>query len=442
MNVKSPRFTALELLNRMNGQAYSNLALNSALEKSGFSDRDKGFTARLFYGVLERKLTLEYVVSLYSNKPLQKLDGTVLNILEMGLYQILYMDSVTDSAAVNESVILAKQCGRSSAAGFVNAVLRSFIRDGKKISYPENKLERMGIEYSCGAELVKKLCGDYSREQAEDMLKASVTPHKTFLRVNNLKTTPECLVKEFEKLGIDVKVCDITDNCLTGESPGSIENCRLFKEGLFHVQDLSSQLCCKALDPKAGETVIDVCSAPGGKAFTITEIMGDKGRIIACDLHSKRVGLIKDGAERLGLSSVEALQNDSKVYNDAFPSADKVLCDVPCSGFGVIRSKPELKYTNLKSVERLPQIQYEILCTASRYLKAGGELVYSTCTLNRDENDRVIDRFLEEQGGDFEPVNILTEYGNISEGYKATIFPKDFGCEGFFISKIRKVGAK
>ncbi len=442
MNVKSPRFTALELLNRMNEQAYSNLALNAALEKSGFSDRDKGFVSRLFYGVLERKLTLEYVVSLYSNRPLQKLDGTILNILELGLYQILYMDSVTDSAAVNESVILVKQCGKSSAAGFVNAVLRNFIRDGKKISYPENKTERLGIEYSCGAELVKKLCADYSCEQAEDLLKASVTPHKTFLRVNNLKITTDGLVKEFEKLGIAVKVCDITDNCLIGESLGSIENCELFRNGLFHVQDLSSQLCCKALDPKAGETVIDVCSAPGGKAFTITEIMGDSGRVIACDLHSNRVELIKNGAERLGLSAIEALQNDSKVFNDTFPLADKVLCDVPCSGFGVIRSKPELKYTNLKSVERLPQVQYEILCTASRYLKTGGELVYSTCTLNRDENDRVIDRFIDEHGGDFEPVNILTEYGSVSEGYKATIFPKDFGCEGFFISKIRKVGAK
>lgn len=441
MSAKSPRFTALELLNRMDGKAYSNLALNSALEKSGFSDRDKGFTARLFYGVLERRLTLEYAASLYSNRPLQKLDGTVRNILEMGLYQILYMDSVTDSAAVNESVILAKQCGQTGAAGFVNAVLRSFIRDGKKISYPKNKTERLGIEYSCGSELVKKLCADYSFEQAEDLLKASVTLHKTFLRVNNLKITTDGLVKEFERLGIDVKVCNITDNCLTGESVGSIENCELFKKGFFHVQDLSSQLCCKALAPKAGETVIDVCAAPGGKAFTITEMMGDSGRVIACDIHSNRVNLIKKGAERLGLTAIEAVENDAKQFNGDFPAADKVLCDVPCSGFGVIRSKPELKYTDMKSIERLPQVQYDILCTASRYLKEGGELVYSTCTLNRDENDRVIDRFLAEHG-EFEPSDVLTEYGNIPDGHKVTIFPKDFGCEGFFISKVRKVGSR
>lgn len=441
MSAKSPRFTALELLNRMDGKAYSNLALNSALEKSGFSERDKGFTARLFYGVLERRLTLEYAAEMYSSRPLQKLDGAVRNILEMGLYQILYMDSVTDSAAVNESVILAKQCGYAGAAGFINAVLRSFIRGGKKISYPENKTERLGIEYSCGAELVNKLCEDYSFEQAEDLLKASVTPHKTFLRVNNMKITAECLAEEFERLGISVKVCDITENCLAAETTGGVESCELFKKGFFHVQDLSSQLCCKALSPKAGETVIDVCAAPGGKAFTITEMMEDKGRVIACDIHSNRVNLIKKGAERLGLSAIEAVENDAKQFNGAFPIADKVLCDVPCSGFGVIRSKPELKYTDLKSVERLPQVQYEILCTASRYLKNGGELVYSTCTLNRDENDRVIDRFLAEHG-EFEPADVLSEYGSISDGCKATIFPKDFGCEGFFISKIRKVGTR
>lgn len=434
MGVKSPRFTVLELLAKMDKQAYSNLALDAALEKSGFSDRDKGFASRLFYGVLERKLTLEYVLSLHSSKPLNKLDGAVANILKMGLYQILYMDSVTDSAAVNESVILAKQCGKTSAAGFVNAVLRSFIRGGKKISFPDDKVERLGIEYSCGSELVKKLCGDYSFEQAEDLLKASVTPHRMFLRVNNTKISSEALIFEFDKLGISVKASDVTDNCLEAEGLGDVERLELFRKGYFHVQDLSSQLCCKALDARSGDTVIDLCAAPGGKSFTIAEMMGGNGRVIACDIHSNRVDLIKKGAERLGLT-MEAAENDAKIFNAGFPRADKVLCDVPCSGFGVIRSKPELKYTDLKSVSRLPEVQYDILCTASEYLKPGGELVYSTCTLSRDENDRVIDRFMEEHKG-FKPVNILEEYGN--SGCKMTVFPKDFGCEGFFISKIRK----
>lgn len=434
MGVKSPRFTVLELLNKMDKQAYSNIALDSALEKSGFSDIDRSFVSRLFYGILERRLTLEFVISVYSSKPLHKLDASVVNILKMGLYQLLYMDSVTDSAAVNESVILAKQCGKTSAAGFVNAVLRSFIRGGKEITFPEDSVERLGLEYSCSPELVKKLCGDYSFEQTEDLLKASVTPHKTFLRVNNLKISSKKLISEFSALGISVKACNITDNCLEAEKFGGVERCELFQQGFFHVQDLSSQLCCKVLSPRSNDTVIDLCAAPGGKAFTITEIMEGGGKVIACDIHSNRVNLIKKGAERLGLL-IDAVKNDAKIFNKNFPQADKILCDVPCSGFGVIRSKPELKYTDLKTISRLPEVQYDILCTASKYLKPGGELVYSTCTLNRDENDNVIDRFLNEHKN-FKPVNIMEEYGNKS--YKMTIFPREFGCEGFFLGKIRK----
>lgn len=439
MSVKSPRFTVLELLNKMDNGAYSNLVLDSVLEGRSFSDRDKSFISRLFYGVLERRLTLEYVISAYSNKPLHNLDTSIVNILKIGLYQLLYMDSVPDNAAVNESVVLAKQSGKSSASGFVNAVLRNFIRDGKKIKFPENKTESLSIEYSCDPELTQKLVSEYSYDLAEDLLMSSVTPHKTYLRVNNLKIKADDLVKRFIDSGVSAEICDVTDNCITVENLGCIEKNTLFLQGLFHVQDLSSQLCCKVLDPQPGETVVDICAAPGGKTFTFTEMMNNNGRVIACDLHKNRVKLIENGAERLGISIIETFQNDAKIFSEKIPVADKVLCDVPCSGFGVIRSKPEIKYTALQDIKRLPEIQYEILSTASKYVKQGGELVYSTCTLNRDENDGVIDRFLAEHS-DFEPVNILENFKNVSQGYKATIFPKHFDCEGFFISKIRKVG--
>lgn len=434
MSVKSPRFTVLGLLNKMDGKAYSNLILNSALKESGLSERDKSFVSKLFYGVVERKLTLEHIISLYSSKPLHKLDKAVVNILKMGVYQILYMDSIPDSAAVNESVTLTKQCGKSSAAGFVNAVLRSFIRDGKKVKLPDDNFKRMSIEYSCSEELVQRLCTDYSIEAARQLLENSVTEHKTYLRVNSLKTDTETLIWELKKLGIHAEECPAAENCIFVENLGSVENSELFKSGMFHVQDLSSQLCCNALSPEAGETVIDICSAPGGKAFTFAEMMNNNGRIFACDLHEKRVGLIKSGLERLGITIIEALCNDAKVFNESFPKADKILCDVPCSGLGVIRSKPELKYTELAAVNGLPEVQYDILTTAAKYLKCGGELVYSTCTLSRAENDSVIDRFLSENKN-FEPSEIPA-FGS----YKKTIFPKDFDCEGFFISKIRKVG--
>lgn len=437
MSVKSTRFTVLELLDKMDNGAYSNLALDSMLKSTDYSDRDKAFISRIFYGILERKLTLEYIISMYSDKPLQKLDGIVVNILKIGIYQIKYMDSVPDNAAVNETVNLAKQAKKVSAAKFVNAVLRHFIRDNKSINYPEDPVKRLSIEYSCNYELVDKICSDYSYDQAEKFLKASLEPHKSYIRVNTLKTTSDELTTELLNYGIHAEKSPYLADCLYVDKINNLENCRLFSEGYFHIQDLSSQLCCKVLNPQPNDTVIDLCAAPGGKTLTIAELMNNKGRIIAADLHEKRVKLISKAAERLDIDIIETMQNDAKIYNSQMPLADKILCDVPCSGFGVIRSKPEIKYTELEKIKNLPDIQYEILSTASQYLKKNGELVYSTCTINKAENDDVIDKFLSEHKN-FEPVEIMQEY-NIFNGYKATIFPEYFGCEGFFISKIRKV---
>lgn len=437
MGVKSTRFTVLELLNKMNSGAYSNLALDAILKDSDYSERDKAFISRLFYGILERKLTLEYIISVYSDKPLHKLDNSIINILKIGLYQLKYMDSVPDNAAVNESVALTKQIKKASASGFVNALLRRFIRDNKIINYPDDKMERLSIEYSCGIDLVRKICSEYSYSIAENFLKASVEPHKNFIRVNTLKQSANESIIELRKFGIIAEKSEYLTDCLCVDKINNIEKCKLFSEGYFHIQDLSSQLCCKVLNPQAGETIIDLCAAPGGKTLTIAQLMNNKGRIIAADLHEKRVKLISKAAERMGVSIIETMQNDAKNFNSQIPFADKILCDVPCSGLGVIRSKPEIKYIDLASIRKLPDIQYEILSTASRYLKKGGELVYSTCTINKDENDLVIDKFLNEHSN-FEPVEIMKEYDSFS-GYKATIFPEHFDCEGFFISKIRKV---
>lgn len=437
MSVKSTRFTVLELLDKMDNGAYSNLALDSMLKSTDYSDRDKAFISRIFYGILERKLTLEYIISMYSDKPLQKLDGIIVNILKIGIYQIKYMDSVPDNAAVNETVNLAKQAKKVSASKFVNAVLRHFIRDNKSINYPEDPVKRLSVEYSCNYELVDKICSDYSYDQAEKFLKASLEPHKNYIRVNTLKTTSDELTTELLNYGIHAEKSTYLADCLYVDKINNLENCKLFSEGYFHIQDLSSQLCCKVLNPQPNDTIIDLCAAPGGKTLTIAEMLNNKGRVIAADLHEKRVKLISKAAERLDIDIIETMQNDAKIYNSQMPLADKILCDVPCSGFGVIRSKPEIKYTELEKIKKLPDIQYEILSTASQYLKKNGELVYSTCTINKAENDAIIDRFLNEHKN-FEPVEIMQEY-KIYNGYKATIFPEHFGCEGFFISKIRKV---
>ncbi len=437
MAVKSLRTVVSELLIKVSKNAYSNLALDGALQKASYSPKEKAFVSRLFYGVIERMITLDYVISLYSSKPLEKLDDAVLTVLRVGVYQLLYMSSVPDNAAVNESVKSVKQLGKSSAASYVNAVLRNLVRAGKSFDLPNASVKGLSANYSCPEDLIERLINQYGRERTEKFLEESLKPHKLYLRVNNTKISEYELAEHFKCKGVNVYSCEEADNCILAENFGSIEKDELFANGFYHVQDLSSQLCCKALNPEKGERILDICAAPGGKTFTMAEMTDDSCEIYSCDLHQKRVDLIKNGAERLGLESVSALQNDATVFNEKFGEFDKILCDVPCSGFGVIRSKPEIKYTPLADVEHLPQIQYDILCTAARYLKVGGELVYSTCTVLKEENECVIDRFLKEHGN-FEGIPFFGELGSPFGGFKATIFADKMDCEGFFISKIRR----
>ena len=230
----------------------------------------------------------------------------------------------------------------------------------------------------------------------------------------------------------------MSENCLVLSNSGAIEKLESFKNGLFHVQDMSSQLCCMVLNPSETDIVLDLCAAPGGKSFTLAEIMNNNGSIYSCDLHEKRVNLIKNGAERLGITNINFLTNNAKEYNPELPLADKILCDVPCAGLGVISKKPEIKYKSENEISSLPKIQYEIIKTASKYLKIGGELVYSTCSLNKEENDDVIDAFLKENT-DYAGVSFLEDIRKSSDGYKMTIFPDDFNSDGFFISKIRRI---
>lgn len=433
------RITVYELLKKVSyDSAFSNLTLNSALNNIGITDKEKAVISRIFYGVIERKITLEYIISMYSSKPLQKLDKEVVLILCIGLYQLKYMDSIPDNVVVNESVELIKQKGKNSAAGFINAVLRSFIRDDKIIKDAGNELDNLSLQYSCPVTLIKKWMTDYDKSDVLSLLQASVKPNDITARVNNTKTSCDELISKFEKESVFASKCSLLDNCIKLRNSGSIEKSPLYIEGYFHIQDISSQLCCMALNVSKDDSILDICAAPGGKTFTLAEMTGGNCNITACDLHQKRVDLIKNGAERLGLTNIKAIQNDAKVYKEDLGLFDKVLCDVPCSGFGVIRSKPEIKYKSLKDIRNLPEIQYNILKTASRYLKVGGELVYSTCSVNRDENDNVIDRFLNEFP-EFCGVNFLDDIGKPFGEYKATIFPCDFDSDGFFVSKIKKV---
>lgn len=432
--MQTPREICLKLLvSTEKNASYSNIALDNTLSKyDKLKDVDRRFISALYYGVIERKITLDEIIKKYSQRPLEKLSDAVRQILRMGIYQLLYMDSVPDNAAVNESVILAKDNKREAVAGFVNALLRSFIRDGKKLPLTGVKYKDLSIKYSCPEWIVKMWRDDYDDDVLNSMLRSSVGRPPVTARLNTCKFSLEDILSSLSAQDVECRMSNDIENCAELIGCGSVERLEAYKEGMLHVQDSSCQLCALELGAKPYDRVLDVCSAPGGKAFTIAEIMQDKGEVIALDLHANRVRLIRQGAKRLGLEAIMASENNAKVYNADLGLADAVLCDVPCSGLGVIRRKPEIKYGDREAMMNLPKVQYDILSCSSQYVKKGGTILYSTCTVNRAENDMVAERFLSEHK-DFEPVKL-----DRFTDYKATITPDMFGGDGFFIAKFRR----
>ncbi len=433
-----PRYLAVKLLDKTFGSgSYSNIQLNAGLDSSDLDDRGKRLCSAIYYGVIQRRISLDYVIGRLSKRPIEKMDSIVVNILRAGIYQLEYMELVPDTAAVNESVKLAKKFGKTSAAGMVNAVLRNFIRQEKKIYEGEiDSIEAMSIEYSCPEELVKSLTNDYGKEFAFHFLVHSVEKRPVCLRRNQLR----CNAKELQKAMGGIKLLSVGNpelpECSHVIKGGDITATKAFKNGYFHVQGMSSQYCCLALAPTEKDLVLDICAAPGGKTFTMAEMMNGKGKIYAFDLHEKRAELIRKGAERLGLTNIRAAAGDATKYNPELPEFTKILCDVPCSGYGVIAKKPEIKYKPLSDFARLPEIQYSIAENALRYLAVGGEMVYSTCTVRKAENDDVVERLLREHP-ELEPVE-LPEMLLRKFGTKATLSPMYGFDDGFFVAKFRK----
>ncbi len=419
------RQTAFCVLNRIErNRAYSNLALDAELRQNQGETVFAPFVTALVYGVLERKITLDYILSAFLTKPLKKLRPEVLTALRMGAYQLHFMDKVPTSAAVNESVKLVKNNGCAYAAGLVNSVLRKVANT--EVVYPDKTdfVRYLSIRYSCPNALVQHYINDYGEKNAEGILSSSLGAVPTVLRVNTLKTDVAHLQDALTEEGFCTEIGK-TENTLTVTGGGAIEQSVAYQNGLFHVQDTASALCVQALQVQSGQKVIDVCAAPGGKTFTLAQMMNNQGEILSFDLHAHRVRLIETGAARLGLSIVKARVQDASVFAPTLENtADRVLCDVPCSGLGTIRRKPEIRYKDLEFIDNLTQLQYNILVNASKYLKSGGVLVYSTCTLNRAENDAICDRFLQENP-DFEKLEAYT-----------TLLPHKDGTDGFFFARL------
>lgn len=432
----NPREIAFEALNKIEKEgAYSNIALDFLLSKTDLDARDRSFVSNLFYGVIERKITLDYQLKQFLSQPLKKLKSEVLTILRMGTYQILFMDKIPSSAAVNECVKISKKRGFSYASGLINAVLRKIDKNGLILPEIKNSAEFLSVKYSCPLWLVNKWTKEYGSENTMEILSASIGANNNYIKVNTIKTDENALIGLLKDEDVECFRTEI-DGCLKVILKGkAVENLDSFKKGLFHVQDAACQLCVRALNAKEGDTVFDLCAAPGGKTYSIAENIGNTGKVVSFDIHSHRVQLIRDGAERLGLSCVDAREGDATVFNPELGEADTVLCDVPCSGFGIIGKKPEIKYKNPDEVKQLPELQQKILTTGSKYVKTGGRLVYSTCTLSKSENQKVCDRFLS-ANENFVAVRPLPDY---SEEYFLTLMPHINHTDGFFIACFERI---
>ncbi len=419
--MKTARQLCLLALNRMEKDGgYSNIVLNALLEKSSLSREDRAFASRLFYGVLEKKLLLDFNIAPLSKRPVAKLDTDILNILRMGMYQLLFLESVPDSAAVNESVKLCTFAKKKSASGFVNALLRAKIRQNKEVCLPKDKSVALSVDKS----IYSLLKEQYGEERAEQIISAFCIETPTYIRVNTKKTSLAELKEALAKQNIHIESVSEAEDCALVSNIGALLQTKEFSDGHFYVQDIASQRCCGALDAKGARRILDVCAAPGGKSFTLALLAGETCKVTSCDLYENRVNLIKSGAERLSLDNIEPTVNDASIYNEKLGKFDRVLCDVVCSGLGVIGKKPEIRYKNVKADE-LFDIQYSILATSARYLEQGGILVYSTCTINKRENEAVVAAFLE-------------KHSEFSLETQKTYFPDTDACDGFFVAKLVK----
>ena len=447
-NTPNPRMTAFRVLMRVEGEGgYSHIALNEALSAAKTEPRDRAFITRLVYGVLEKTEYIDHVISSYvsygkHSQSRARIEPEVRCILRMAVYQMAFMNT-PDSAAVNESVNLAKKLKLFRATGFINGLLRSFIRDGKEVRLPDpaSQPEKyLSIRYSCPLWLVRLWRKSYGSEICEKILAGFEGRPPIFLRTNTTRISTDALLNRLGAAGVKASAPEIVPDCISIEEAGDITLLSEYQEGFFHVQDASSQLCCAAAAPQSGGVVYDVCAAPGGKSFSVAELMGDRGRIVSCDLHPHRVKLIAEGAKRLGLNCIEPTVRDA--LGECQPEcADLVLCDAPCSGLGIIRRKPDIKRKPPEEIQELPDLQYRILENSSRLVRKGGRLIYSTCTLNPAENAAVIEKFLRNHS-DFAPCALCLPEGierAIDEpDYALTIFPHICNTDGFFISAVRR----
>ncbi|MBP3929070.1 MAG: 16S rRNA (cytosine(967)-C(5))-methyltransferase RsmB [Peptostreptococcaceae bacterium] len=440
MNSRELAFKTLYDIER--NKNYSNISINKNFKNVNISDQEKGLATELIYGIIENKYYLNYIIDKLSKIKSKKMSTYVKISLWLGIYQILFLDSIKDHAAVNESVNLIKKYDKKSS-GFVNAILRNVLRQKDSIMEIKDKeiKDELSIKYSYNPWIVEKWIKDFGQEFTEDLLDANAEKPNLYIRTNTLKISRDELIGKLAKEGIKCTKVNGIDEAIMVQNLKNIEGNELFKLGYFTIQDISSMLVGKIANPEKDSKVLDICSAPGGKTTHVATIMENTGQVIARDVFDHKLKLIKSTVNRLGLTNVSVENRDAlKLDDNSIDKFDYVLADVPCSGLGIIKRKPEIKFKEKSELSGLPDIQIKILNNASKYVKENGTLIYSTCTIHDEENIDVVEQFLKENKN-FELVpieNINIDLDNQEKGY-IKIYPNIHGMDGFFIAKLKRI---
>ena len=443
--IDKAREIALKILYKIDKEgAYSNIALDEMLKmnKNILNDKDIGLISEIVYGVTTWRLTIDEIIKKYSSIKSKKISPWILNILRMGVYQIVFLDKIPKSAAVNESVELAKRYGHKASSNFVNAILRKIDKeDYNELLEIKDDKERISKTTSMPMWIIEELLKDKTIEEVEDICKASNERPKVSIRVNKLKITVEKLKELLIQKGIEVEN-GILEEFLILNKVKNIEQLEEFKKGYFTVQDEAAGFCALILQPEENDNILDACSSPGGKTTFLAELMNNKGNIEAWDIHEHRTKLVEQTAKRLGIDIIKTKVNDSTIYNEEYEEKfDKILLDVPCLGMGVLKRKPDIKWQRKpEDIAEICKIQSEILETCSKYLKKGGTLVYSTCSILSEENGKIIEQFLK-NNPNFKIINPNLGKNYFEKYYQNDQFVQVYQnkkTDGFFICKILK----
>jgi len=443
----SPRELAMHVLTQVEQEgAYSNLLLNTALQKAALSKSDAGLATELIYGTISRLNTLDYFLDKYVNKGTRKLQPWVRALLRLSLYQIIYLDRIPDHAVVSEAVNLAKRRGHQGISGMVNGVLRNILRQKESLAIPADlpAAKRISLQHSHPEWLVERWISQYGPETAEAICAANNEPPAVSVRVNTTMISREELLKEMEGRGLQAAPSTLSPYGIVVKGAGNMALTDWYREGMISIQDESSMLVAEAVGPEPGMRVLDCCAAPGGKSAHMGELMKDQGSIVANDIHSHKGKLIADQAARLGLDCIRTVTGDALELPSRFEPAsfDRILLDAPCSGLGVIRRKPDLKWGKTEEdIREIEALQSKLLDSVSALLRPGGVLVYSTCTIEPQENEGVVTSFVNRH-----PEFELDETGSLSRlkdnalvrGGGIQILPQHYHSDGFYIARLRR----